>query len=95
MKPAGAYGGNRFNYRIRNTRRSPARQYCDILKKKRNFGNFFLLNMLIYWGSMYFWTKKKPLLEGGPKTAGAFNEGRELPCLPPSGQQNIRVCDYP
>jgi len=50
-----------------DTRRSPARQYCHIFKNKRKLSSCFL-DMLIYCGKYILLGRKKPLLEGGPRT---------------------------
>ncbi len=60
MKPAGAYGGNRFNYRIEDTRQDARRRdnLATFLEKKEIW-RFFSLGMLIYWGKYVLLDKKK------------------------------------
>jgi len=65
VKPAGAYVGKPFHYR---TRRSPARQYCHILKERETFVCFFLLDMLIYCGKhVLFAIEKRPTYRESPE----------------------------
>jgi hypothetical protein len=80
VKPAGAYGGNRFIFLLSVQETLAAAAILPIFSKKAKTSAFFLCLPTVFPGSIAsLGAKKKPLLEGGPKSRrGLLKEGCTL-----------------
>lgn len=91
VKPAGAYGGNRFIIPLSGqSRRSRSRQYCRFFSKTRNIYWLFRRGDSLIFRQPLSLAKKSPCLKEDQKNSrGVSKEGCKRPWILPSRQQRI------